>query len=182
MRPRRSRFLKLQQLLKGKFLLALLVIAAMGGAVYGLFFTPFLATRAVEVTTAYKDINVENLRKAIHDLVVGKNLLLVSKQEVARTVYDTFPDVSSLGCGRKFFSLTFECEAIGYELVAIIKHETERYYINELGVVISYDNRKLGLPYFDLLPNPVFAEIEPRSSQPDAQEATEGNNEATVGQ
>src|SRR5690606_34905094 len=44
-----------------------------------------------------------------------------------------------------------------------------------------YDNRKLGLPFFDLVLNPVFAEIEQRSSQPDAQAATEGTTEAAVG-
>jgi hypothetical protein len=176
MRPRRSRFLKLKQLFKGKFLMVVLVLAGVGSAIYGFFFSPFFDTRSVEVSTAYKDINVENLKKSIEEMVLGEHLLLVSTYEVESSVYDTFPDVSSLRCGRSIFSRTFECEAIGFELVAIIKHEAQRYYINENGVVTSYDSRKLGLPVFDLILNPVFAEIESRT----ASKTTETEEVATV--
>lgn len=165
--------MKLRQLLKGRILVVLGVLLGTGGSVYGIFFTPFLIVHQVEVTTAYKDINIEKLRTHLEELVSGQHLFFVSTAEISQEVYDFFPDVSSIGCSRNMFTRGLSCEAIGYELVAIIKHENERYYINENGVVINYDSRKLGLPFFDLILNPVFAEIESRKAgEPAPPEAT----------
>ncbi|MGE3278336.1 MAG: hypothetical protein AB7J40_00815 [Candidatus Altimarinota bacterium] len=163
-KPRRSRFLKLRQLLKGRLLMVLGILLGIGGTAYGFFFTTLLDLRQVEVTTAYKDINIEKLQTHLQELVVGQHFFFLSLSTVAQEIYDHFPDVSSIACSRNIFTRALSCEAIGYELIAIIKHENERYYINENGVVINYDSRKLGLPFFDLILNPVFAEIENRKT------------------
>lgn len=160
MKPKRSVVLKLKQLFKGKFLLSFALLVAVGAGIYNMFFTSLFHIRSVVVTTVYKDINAENLQGAIGEMALNKHLFLISLTEVSTKIYDSFPDVSAIVCARNLIGRRLECDAIGYELVAVIQHQNERYYINENGVVITFDSRKLGLPFFDLILNPVFAEIE----------------------
>lgn len=157
---KRSRFLKLKQLLAGKFLVFLGAIALLSGTVYTVLFTQLFIIQSVEITSQYKDINVDKVKQHVLGHVEGKNTLLVRMNEVEDDTYNSFPDVSSVSCSRHFFQRSLECEAIGYELVAVIKHQGKKYYINENGVVIAFDNRKLGLPIFDLILNPVYAGLE----------------------
>jgi hypothetical protein len=165
MNRKRSWLLKIKQLFQGKFLAVLAVLVLGTGLIYGAFFTPLLSVQSVEVNTDNRDINVERLSTAINQELVGKNELLLSLESLENSAYEEFPDISSLSCSRNFLSRTISCTALGYELVAVINHEANKYYINENGVIIGYDGRKLGLPIFDLILNPVFAEIEARKSK-----------------
>jgi cell division septal protein FtsQ len=160
MQRKRSRFLKVKQLLAGKFLVFVGSVALLSASIYTVLFTPLFIIQDAEVTTQYKDINVERVRAAIIDKVNGVNTLFLNTTDLENKTYEQFPDVSSVTCGRNVFQRIVTCEAIGYELVAVIKHQGKKYYINENGVVIGFDNRKLGLPIFDLILNPVFAGIE----------------------
>lgn len=165
MKRRRSRLLRFRQLLAGKTLMFFGIIGLLGGLVYALFFTPLLIITDVEVSTDYKDINVERIRQALLEQVVQSNTLFVGLGNLEKTIYDRFPDVSSMACSRSLFRQSIVCQAIGYELVAVIKHQTKKYYINENGVVIAFDNRKLGLPIFDLILNPIFADLDPGETE-----------------
>ncbi len=160
MQRKRSPFLKLKQVLAGKFLVFLAAVALLSGTIYGVLFTPVFIVQDVEITSQYKDINVDQVKIAVSEQVLGFNTLLIKTLDVETQTYEQFPDVSSVACSRNIFQKKILCEAIGYELVAVIKHEGKKYYINENGVVIGFDNRKLGLPIFDLILNPVFAGIE----------------------
>lgn len=165
---RRSRFLRISQLMKGKFLVLFLVIALTGGFVYGVFFTRFLHIRDVSTSSENKDVNVDRLQQALIEGVIDEHLFLISLREIEREMYDRFPDIASLECSRELFRRAISCYARGFELVAVIKHQEKRYYINENGVVIGFDNRKLGLPIFDLILNPIYAGVEAKADQPTA--------------
>lgn len=170
MNRKRSPLLRIKQLFKGKFLIVLGVIILISLIIYSAFFTTLLSVRAVEVSTDNRDINLERLNTALNEQLVGKNELLLNITTLENTAYDQFPDISSMSCSRNFFRRTIACAALGYELVAVINHEGNKYYINENGVVIGYDARKLGLPVFDLILNPVFAEIAERGKETTAVE------------
>jgi cell division septal protein FtsQ len=160
MQHKRSRSLKLKQLLAGKFLIFLFAVAVMSGTIYIVLFSGVFIVQDVEITTQYKDINVEQVKVSVIQQVSGVNTLFLNTHDLETDTYEKFPDVSSVACRRNPFKKLVTCEAIGYELVAVIKHQGKKYYINENGVVIGFDNRKLGLPIFDLVLNPVFAGIE----------------------
>lgn len=137
----------------------LAVLALMSGSIYTVLFTPLFIIKDAVITSQYKDINVDRVRAEVLEQVVGLNSLFLNTTELETSTYEAFPDVSSLACRRNIFQKNVSCEAIGYELVAVIKHQGKKYYINENGVVIEFDNRKLGLPIFDLILNPVYAGI-----------------------
>lgn len=162
---RRSRFLRISQLLQGKFLLLLLIVSLAGGIVYGVFFTRFLHIRDVSTSSENKDVNVDRLQQALIERVIDEHLFLISLREIEREMYDRFPDIASLDCSRELLTRAISCYAQGFELVAVIKHQEKRYYINENGVVIGFDNRKLGLPIFDLILNPIYAGVEAKADQ-----------------
>lgn len=162
---RRSRFLRISQLLQGKFLLLLLIVSLAGGIVYGVFFTRFLHIRDVSTSSENKDVNVDRLQQALIERVIDEHLFLISLREIEREMYDRFPDIASLDCSRELLTRSISCYAQGFELVAVIKHQEKRYYINENGVVIGFDNRKLGLPIFDLILNPIYAGVEAKADQ-----------------
>lgn len=162
---RRSRFLRISQLMRGKFLLVLLGIGLAIGLVYGVFFTSFLHIRDVQTSSENKDVNVDRLQQALIEKVIGEHLFLISLREIEREMYDRFPDIASLECSRELFRRAVSCYAQGFELVAVIKHQEKRYYINENGVIIGFDNRKLGLPIFDLILNPIYAGAQAKAGE-----------------
>lgn len=160
--------LKLRQVLEGKFFIMLMGIFLIAGLLYLMFFTPLLLVRNVLVTSVYKDIQVERLQAFLEPSMVNKNFLLLPFSEILKKTYDAFSELASLSCSRDFRLRQITCEAISFELVAVIKHEGEKYYMNSNGVVIPFDNRKLGLPIFDLVLNPLYAALspdEPKSDQ-----------------
>lgn len=158
MKRKRSRLLKFRQLCAGKIVVILAIFAAFSGIIYVVFFTNTFRVMDVVVTTSYHDINPDQLEAVLQPELVQSNSLFLDVHAVEQQVYDQFPEVSSMDCSRDFFKRSFECEALGYELVAVVNHQDKKYYINENGVVIAFDNRKLGLPIFDLVLNPVFTE------------------------
>jgi len=157
MKPKRSHAMKIRQLAKGRIALLLGIVALFVLSLYATFWTNLFTVVDLQVNTSYKDINIERVQQVLSPEVVGQNALFLDLEALETTSYELFPDVSSMGCHRNWFVRRVVCDAIGYELVAVIKHLEERYYINENGVIIAYDNRKLGLPLFDLILNPVFA-------------------------
>ncbi|MDF2378820.1 MAG: hypothetical protein P1V18_01165 [Candidatus Gracilibacteria bacterium] len=156
-RRKRSHSLKFKQRINKKFWIFLGTSAAVVAACYAVFFTPVLTVQNIEATTEYKDVKTEDVEAFMADLVLNKNTLLITAGIIEEEIYEAFPEVSSVVCGRNIFRKLFTCNAYGYELVAVIKHEGERYYINENGVIIAFDSRKLGLPILDLILNPVFS-------------------------
>jgi len=123
--------------------------------VWLVLFTSLLHIQSVLITTENKDINPEIVQKAAEKEVLDKNTLIFSILNFEKTILKNFPEISRLSCERHFLSRSLECDALGFPLIAVFKHEGKKYYMNENGVVIVFDSRKLGLPTFDLVLNPV---------------------------
>ncbi|MDP3976122.1 MAG: hypothetical protein Q8P95_04360 [bacterium] len=155
---RREPRLRLRQFLRSKWWLVLLILISFSGVIYAAFFTPLLLIQSVQVGSDYKDVNVGKLQRRIETELLGKSLTSVNLSQLEADVYEQNIDVASLLCRRDFLNRAVACNAIGYELVAVIKSRGMKYYINENGVVIDYDSRKLGLPIFDLILNPIYNE------------------------
>lgn len=166
MRHKRTSLLKITQLFRGSRLAFLISFVLIFLGVYVAFYTPILLVQTVEATTEYQDINIEELRQTVGEKVVNQNALTMDLHGIEMEIYERFPDISALNCDRHLFTRSITCEVIGYELVAVVKNLGERYYINENGVVITFDNRKIGLPIFDLVLNPVYADLEPSEASP----------------
>lgn len=153
---KRSIPLKLKQLFHAKTGILVLITILIFGLLYAVFVSPLFKIQDVDIMTTYQDIPKEKLKAALFAKLHLKHLLFSEIKTPVREVQKKFPEVSGISCDRNFKRRTLECEATSFPLMAVIKHEGKKYYINENGVVIAYDGRKLGLPTFDLVLNPVF--------------------------
>lgn len=148
---KRSFMLKIKQLFHAKTGFFILGLVLFMSFVYLIFFSPIFKIEDISVLSTAQDIPKEKLREALLKKLVQENLLFVELRDELKPVQKSFPEVSTLSCARLFRTRSLECEATSFPLMAVIKHEGKKYYINENGVVIAYDGRKLGLPTFDLV-------------------------------
>jgi len=179
MKHRRSGRLRFKQLFQGKVLISFGILALLGALIYTVFFTQMLIVNSLQVDTVYKDINVSKLEKFLDKKVVGQHSFFFDLNEIYLQSYEQFPEVSALACHRNYLLRAVNCEAYGFELVAVIKNKGKKYYINENGVVIAYDSRKLGLPLFDLILNPIFVD-NPEANELVTEEVSEEAVETSV--
>ncbi len=124
---------------------------------YAVFSTSVFLVREVHVFSSYQDINTDRVQVTVSKAALDQHLLFIDTLAIESEVYENYPGISEVNCHKKLLKRALECEAVGYELIAVIKHQAKKYYINENGVVLEYDQRKLGLPLFELVLNPVFA-------------------------
>lgn len=83
-------------------------LAVAVGVLYGIFFTPFLAIKHIEVEGAQK-VSVENLQDTAREYITKRfiffdinNFFLVNVSEVARKVKEAFPEIETATVDKTF--------------------------------------------------------------------------------
>ncbi len=145
------------------------------------FFSSILHIQNVLITTENKDVNQEKVQKTAEKEILDKNTLGFSIPNFEKSIVKNFQEISKISCARYFLRQSIECDALGFPFIAVFKHEGKKYYLNENGVAIAFDSRKLGLPTFDLVLNPI-AVGKPTPKNDNPQQATSDQQPETSNQ
>lgn len=149
--PKRVFSLRFSQFFQSYFWRFLIATSLLFIMLYSTFFTTLFTIEKIQVFTSYKDINAKTIADFLEPSAVGKNLIFIALEGLQNQAAEKFPEVAQFNCERNFSERHVVCEAIGYELVAIIRQGGDRFYLNENGFLVEYDARKLGLPIFEIL-------------------------------
>lgn len=152
--------------MKGKKPLLLMSVLGIITLLIILFFSPYFSVTEVIVTSKQQNINTQGIQQFVSPKVKNKNLFFFGQRRLTQQIYDAFGDVSAIRYRRKPFH-TLELDILGYPIVAIMKHENIRYYLNENGVLIAYDERNLSLPFFEFALMPTEEEKEADQTRED---------------
>jgi hypothetical protein len=146
---KRKRSEKMKKWITKRKLMVMAMVVAIIALIYLVFFSKTFQIQTVIVSSEQQNMNTERIQELIAPQIVGKNMFRFGQATLLPKLYSRFKDISSIKVIRHSFH-DVEIELRGFDIVALIKKDGNRYYLNENGTIVAYDERNLSLPVLEL--------------------------------